>query len=212
MLRIVFLLTFLATGQCWAQRFGFGIKGGVRLTGDIDSYFATSESRRYAIGPMVDIGLPLGFGVEVDALYRRTGFRTGNGGFWGSFQDDYRANTWEFPLLLKYRLGLPLVKPYVEAGYSLRHIAGSYTGSGYNVDIPTGAQVPFTTHGEWNPDVSHGIVTGGGVEFGAPHLHIAPEVRYTRWNNDPINFSGTQGSYVSASRDQVEALVGITWR
>lgn len=89
---------------------------------------------------MIDVALPLGFGVEVDALYRHTGFRTGNGGFWGSFQARYRANTWEFPMLLKYRLPLPFVKPYAEVGYAPRHIAGSYTIVGYSVNIPTGTR------------------------------------------------------------------------
>lgn len=213
MFRVACFLALLAAGSCCAQRIGFGIKGGVRATDDIDSYSAESESKRYVIGPMIDVALPLGFGVEVDALYRRTGFRTGNGGFWGSFQARYRANTWEFPMLLKYRLPLPFVKPYAEVGYAPRHIAGSYTSVGYSVDVPTGTRTFYgPSRSDWRPDVSHGLITGAGVEFGGQHLRIAPEFRYTRWNNDPINSYGSQGYRVNAAVNQVDVLIGIIWR
>ncbi len=212
MFRAVCLFALLAAGECGAQLVGFGIKGGVPASGDIDSYSAWSESKRYVIGPMIDITLPLGFGAEVDALYRRTGFRTANGGFWGSYEARYRANTWEFPMLLKYRLPLPLARPYAEVGYALRHMGGSSSSVGYTVDIPTGERRAYASRGEWNPDPSHGIVTGGGVEFGGRRLRIAPEVRYTRWNNDPVGFYGTQGYRVSAARNQVDVLFGISWR
>lgn len=212
MSRIAYLLVLVATAQCFAQQVGFGLKVGGRVSEDVPSYWADSESKRYVIGPMVDLKLPLGFGVEVDALYRRVGFRTGNGGFWGSYQNNYRANSWEFPMLLKYRLPIPVVKPYAEVGYAPRHISGSFTGVGEMVDIPTGNRTPYRTSGEWKPEVSHGLVAGGGVELGGRHLRVAPEVRFTRWNNDPINLYGSQGYSVSAARNEVEVLVGIFWR
>ena len=79
------VVVLFASGLCCAQQIGFGIKSGVRASDDIDSYYAGSESKRYVLGPMLDVTLPLGFGVEVDALYRRTGFRISNGGFWGVY-------------------------------------------------------------------------------------------------------------------------------
>ncbi len=115
-------------------------------------------------------------------------------------------------MLLKYRLPVPFVKPYAEVGYTPRHISGSYTSVGYMVDIPTGENRPSTSQGEWKPDAGHGITTGGGVEFGGRHLRLAPELRYTRWNNDPVGLFGSQGYRVSAARNQVEVLIGITWR
>ena len=114
-------------------------------------------------------------------------------------------------MLLKYRPQLPLVKPYIEVGYVPRHIGGSYTGMGYNVNLPTGARTTYTEGGKWSPDVSHGIAAGGGVEFGGRHLRVTPELRYTRWNNDPIGLNGSQGYSVSAARNRLEVLVGIVW-
>ncbi len=184
----------------------------MRATDDIDSYFAQSESKRYVVGPMIDISLPLGFGFEADALYRRTGFRTATGSFAGSYISGYRANTWEFPLLLKYRLPLPWIKPYVEVGYAPRRISGSYESIGYNVDLLTGKTTYNTGRADWKPDVGHGVVAGAGVEFGGRHLRIAPEFRYTNWSDDPINLYGSQGYLVNAAANQIDVLVGITWR
>ena len=55
MLRPLFLLFALFTCPAFAQQVGFGIKGGVRVTNDIDGSFGTSsESSRYVVGPMVE--------------------------------------------------------------------------------------------------------------------------------------------------------------
>src|ERR1700747_286515 len=99
---------------CVGQQIVIGVKGGVVLTDDINSSgsSATSESKRYTIGPMLEIGLPFGFGFGVDALYRRQGYRTSFGNFAGSFSASERSNTWEFPLLLKYKLPFPILRPY----------------------------------------------------------------------------------------------------
>jgi hypothetical protein len=211
MFRVLGFLALFAVTPCWAQRLRFGIQGGARLTAGISSYFASSESKRYVIGPAVVLRLPAGFALEGDALYRRTGFRTWNAGFWGGYQANYRANTWEFPLLLKYTLPLSPARSFVEIGYALRHMAGYYNSVGYTVDIPTGGRTFYSGRAGWNPDISHGLVTGGGIEFGRGHLRVAPELRYTRWNNDPVNFSGSHGYVVNAARNQVDLLVGVAW-
>jgi hypothetical protein len=43
-------------GLAPAQQFSVGVKGGGIVTGDLDSYFAASESRRYTVGPMATVG------------------------------------------------------------------------------------------------------------------------------------------------------------
>ena len=83
-----------------AQSIGIGVKGGFRATDDFKSGgYATSESKRYVVGPMVTIGLPLGFSAEFDALYRRFAFRTGFTDTFNSFTQRGTANSWEFPIL-----------------------------------------------------------------------------------------------------------------
>jgi hypothetical protein len=58
----------------------------------------------------------------------------------------------------------------------------------------------------------HGLVAGGGVEFGGRHVRIAPEVRYIRWKNPLFSESGSRGYYIQAPQNEVQLLVGITWR
>jgi hypothetical protein len=56
----------------FAQHVSVGIKGGVPLTDVLESESSVllfqAETKRYAIGPVLDIGLPLGFGIEVGAM------------------------------------------------------------------------------------------------------------------------------------------------
>jgi hypothetical protein len=61
---------------CPGQSFSIGGIGGGTPTDDLTGAGAVSASKRYVIGPALDIGLPLGFGVEADALYRREGYQS----------------------------------------------------------------------------------------------------------------------------------------
>jgi hypothetical protein len=83
------------------------------------------------------------------------------------------TTTWELPVFAKYKFPGRLLKPLIEAGPAFRLPA---TGAISN----------------------HGITVGGGVEFSARLLKIAPEIRYTRWATDSQTFP-----------NQVELLVGF---
>jgi hypothetical protein len=98
----VFIL-LMAAAPAFGQRLALGVKGGIRASDDLLYGSATSESKRYVVGPMVEILLPHRLGVEVDALYRRFGYRSAAGSPFGSFAERNRGNSWEFPMLLKYR-------------------------------------------------------------------------------------------------------------
>jgi hypothetical protein len=50
-----------------AQAVSIGIKGGIPIGGTIGQQ---DESRPYIVGPSVEVRLPAGFVIEVDALYR----------------------------------------------------------------------------------------------------------------------------------------------
>jgi len=56
------IFVFLLAGQtCLGQSVSIGVKAGGRLTDDMSSIgSATSESKRYIVGPMVEFGLPAG--------------------------------------------------------------------------------------------------------------------------------------------------------
>lgn len=215
-MRIPYLFVFLGTCcLCFGQSISVGVKGGVRATGDIGSnnLSAISESKRYIVGPMLEVGLPFGIGVEADALYRRNGYRTDRANFAGGFSGRERANSWEFPLLLKYKLPIPLVKPYVAGGVAARTMSGFIDSTGYAIDFLTGKRT-FSSSGHADAKLSNsvGFVAGGGVQFGLGKLRISPEVRYTYWNNTPVNEQGSQGYGFQSSQNQVDVLVGVTWK
>jgi hypothetical protein len=106
MKRIVwFCLCAAMAMTAMAQSVHFGVKGGIALRDDLSRSSATSESKRYVVGPMVVLGLPHGFSLEFDALYRRVGYRTSDS-FAGlvSSNERFRGNSWEFPILLRKSL------------------------------------------------------------------------------------------------------------
>ena len=175
----------LTCSVCSGQSVSIGGIGGGMLTNDLNDQWVSSVSMRYVIGPELNIGLPLGFGIEADALYRHESFRT------LFVPEQSPRNSWEFPLLLKYRLPFPLVKPFLEAGYAPRVINGSI--------------------GEY-ASASHGIVIGGGVQFGIGRLHLSPVVRFTHWNNGGVVLVIPNGPTIQSTQNQVDILVGIGWK
>jgi hypothetical protein len=155
------------------------------LTNDLNNQWVDSVSSRYAIGPQLDIGLPLGFGIEVDALYRHESYQPSFG-----VSQQYERTSWEFPFLLKKTLlPFPVVKPFVEAGYA-----------------------PRTMESIGYPGVSHGLVIGGGVEFRIGRLRLSPAIRYTHWDNAPAVLVFSDGPTINLTQNQVDALVGISWK
>jgi hypothetical protein len=157
------------------------------------------------------MGLPFGLGVEVDALYRRAGSSYLFSNFAGSSYTQERANSWEFPLLLKYKFPIPLIKPFIEGGYAPRLINGTVNNNGFRVNLQTGQQTYGQSHYGTN-DTSQGLVIGGGVQLGLGRLLISPGVRYTHWNNQPFLVLEPDGPTFGSSRNQADILVGLSWK
>lgn len=175
----------LTCPACFGQSVSMGGIGGGMVSNDLGGQWLKSVSKRYVIGPQLDIGLPLGFGIEVDALYRHQGYQTT---FRLAYPEQY-ATSWEFPFLLKKSLPFPVVKPFAEAGWA-----------------------PRALQSNWSSTVTHGFVIGGGVEFGIGRLRLAPAVRYTRWNDTPILLVIPDGPSPQLTANQVDVLLGISWK
>lgn len=88
--------------------------------GGYSSFEINSEPRPYLVGPMAFLSLPLGLGIEFDALYQRTGYRASLGSCCADLWERERENVWEFPLLAQYRLPIHHFKPFVEVGWAPR--------------------------------------------------------------------------------------------
>jgi hypothetical protein len=211
------LLTFVFLGGhiALAQRIAVGVEGGVRTTDDISGTLS-GESKRYIVGPMVGIGLPLRLSFEFDALYRRFGFTSSQGGCCGSSITRERANSWEFPMILKYRLPGVVVHPFVGAGYAPRTVHGTNVSSGYYLSGVTGTTSNYTYFFNQRSDtsyaVTHGVVASGGVTVDIGHVRFSPELRYVHWNAPFLNQPASASSSQFGSRqDEVFVLLGIAW-
>jgi hypothetical protein len=207
---VKFSLLFLCAGILAAQSFSVGVKGGVRLTGDLDSYSATSESKWYAVGPTLTAGLPFGFHLELDALYRRVGFRTANSDILGgSYTERDRGNSWEFPIVVRRTLWRGV---YAGVGYAPRVINGSGHVNSLSVTSINPVIKTYSEHDiprSW--DTTHGVLAAAGIEKRAGPLRIVPEIRYMHWNRPAVGVFGSRGFSIVSAQDQVDLLVGITF-
>jgi opacity protein-like surface antigen len=190
----------------FADLIDFGIKGGAPFTDALKTAQTgnlgyTTETRRWTIGPMIDINLPFALGIEFDALYRRLNYEASTP---GSVQDIFvrravTANSWDFPVLLKIRFAPGPLKPYLSVGPTFRGLSNlKQAGEFIESDRPVELENRFNT----------GFTAGLGLRISAPVIAVAPEVRYTRWGWD--NFKDVNG-LLRSNRDQFEFLVGVTF-
>jgi Outer membrane protein beta-barrel domain len=208
-----FFLFVVSVSAALAQPIGFGLKVGLPLTdafetasGPSSSYF--SDTKRYLIGPQVELRLPAGISIELDALYTKLNFSSVSGVAGSVVNAATDADAWEFPLLLKYKFGganaiAASVRPFVATGASFRRITGItqirefVTGNSQSTSSPTELQDKNGT----------GFVIGGGVEIRALFLRISPEVRFTRWGTS--NFREGISNLLETNRNQGQFLVGF---
>ena len=186
-MRVLILLATLAL-SLQAQSVHFGVKGGLPLNDAIDAAGDfKSDFKHFTFGPMVDIWLPAGLGVEVDALYKKTGYILAATSTTAA--ESHSAGSWEFPLLLKYRLPGEALRPYVAGGFVFRNI---------------GDMARLERSG------SHGLALGAGLLIDLKLVKFSPETRYTRWNNDVFSGSATPITLQSV-KHQAEVLIGFTF-
>src|SRR5205807_3039415 len=117
------------------------------------------------------------------------------------------GGAWEFPLLAKYRLHGRIARPFVEVGVAWDKLSGltqavSNTVAGITKNSTT------SNPAELNKNVTRGTVFGGGLDVKLLVLHVAPEIRYTRWNDR--HFLDLNG-LLKSNLNQAEVLVGITF-
>jgi hypothetical protein len=216
----VFVFTLPACGQ--------GIHAGLKLGVPITQYFETGSTgslhgsadystatRRYMLGASGEWRLTNAFGFEVDALYHRMGYvaivnfvNSANGNFSNS-SIDVKGNSWDFPIMAKYRFGRA-VRPYVAGGGVLRHV-GPVRGRGEQtigtLVTRTSSINPLDTTepSELRKRFYTGLTAAGGIEIGEGRLRVLPEFRYTRWT---ANITGP-GGLLRFAPNQAEFMIGI---
>jgi opacity protein-like surface antigen len=208
------LLLFAGAVSAFSGPLSVGIKAGVPLTDFFDTvrspnYGFNTNTKRYVIGPTVELHLPFGLGVEFDALYRRVNYEGTNSLVDVFVQNRTTGNAWEFPLLVKYRFATaPFVRPYVDAGVAFDTLSG-LKQTLTRTPFPGGTTT--TTSSSSPQELRHnnatGFVIGAGVDVHFV-IHLMPEVRYTRWGSE--HFADVNGALIS-NRNQAEFLLGITF-
>jgi opacity protein-like surface antigen len=199
-----FLLLGLLASACFAESpFIIGVRGGVPLGDVIQTVQSgsgiSSSTDNYVVGPTLGIRLPLGFSVTGDALFTRLSLSAKSSGT--STSVSASANSWEFPVLLRYTFRGEGISPFLGAGVSVRHLSDFGNIGPYLSSSSTSTNV--------GTDVAAGFVLGGGLQFKLGPLHILPEIRYTHWGAD--NISSGFRSVIHTNDNEGQILLGLTF-
>jgi hypothetical protein len=179
-----------------------GVRGGVQLTDLIDAAgngSVTTATKNYVVGPTLGLKLPVGFSVQADALYTRLRVTVNNTNNSGSIAAS--ANSWEFPVTLKYTAGEQPIAPFIDAGASVRHLSNLGQIGPYIANAVDRSVV--------RSDNTVGFVLGGGLRFKAGALDISPEIRYTRWGGE--NISQGFRNFLHSNKNEAQILLGLTF-
>lgn len=176
------LFSLLLSAPLSAQLLNFGVKGGLPLNDAIKAAgtFKASSSN-WTVGPVAEVNLPFGFGLEANAMYRKVGYEA---------TVPYSASAWSFPLLAKYKFPGSLARMYVAGGFNFRTIT----------DIPS----------LWD-STSKGFVVGAGIRYSLKLVKISPELRWTRWGEGRFNIPNPANDFLGTKQNQAEFLIGITF-
>jgi opacity protein-like surface antigen len=185
----------------------FGVKGGVPFTDAFDTAASgnvsyVTHNKHWTLGPELDVKLPFGLAVEIDALYRRVNYDLNGWTPTAATSIATTGNAWDFPVLLKWKLSPGPIRPYVAAGPTFRGVSGLK-------QVTTFFGAPSSSSGTRPAELQNRFNTGftvaGGVEIAR---HISPEIRYTRWGWE--SFRSASG-LLKSNPDQLEFLVGLTF-
>jgi hypothetical protein len=200
----------------FGQRFEFGAKVGIPLseTFETGSSFhigfgegSTSATRRYTVGPAVELKLWHGFSAEFDGLYRRVGFNElQENSVFAFVHTRTTANSWEFPILGKLRiLHLPVLSPFMDGGVSFRRISGiSSSMVEFLMTVSLAARLgPSQRSLITAPAMGRSWAWGRISEFGCYTSHLRSGIRVGGDRNlDPP---------LHSNQNQVDLLLGITF-
>jgi hypothetical protein len=205
---VLFGMAALLMGQEGEHRVSIGVRAGVPITDAFDtvrgsdaSYF--TNTKRYLIGPTIEFHLPWRLSIAVDALYKRMGYE------YQQFAPGIAAtrtvaNSWEFPGTVKWEIVPGPIRPFVDAGVSIRHISGIS-----QIRDAANQVTDYNSAAEFNKRNDVGFVFGGGVAFKFGRVRVSPEFRYVRWGSE--SFRDPVRSLLRTNRNQGDFLLGFTF-
>lgn len=194
------LLFLLCPAFSVAQLLSFGATGGVPISPQSQSFGAGSllngttgpndlVIRPWLAGGTAQLRLYRSFSLVGEFEYERThedftysSVKTGvNFGTRGSAS----ANTWHFPLLIRYDLKRGRLAPFFDAGSTLRRL-GPFNGQGYQLDFYLHPQ-PTSFHivPGGNPEIA--VTAGAGIRVPLGPINLLPEIRFLHWTSRYYN-------------------------
>lgn len=197
----LFVLACLAVPLRAQLPLSFGLKGGARLS-DFTQDFSSSANGQttkqdhiYTIGPYAELNLPLGFSIEADLLYKKSGATFSQTILTGNVTRQFNFDSFDLPILAKKRFGEKALffRPFIEGGLANRYSTGLPGTT--SLTNPLSA----STHGGWQ----EGVALGGGVEFKLLILKISGELRWTRFGNI------SSSTLPKLNANQAELLIGV---
>ena len=182
----------------------------------------STQTKRYTVGPVVDIGLVFGFGIEFGAMYKRFDQQsiavTTTGYVIIDEEDSYPitqtagisavGHSWEFPLAVQYRFFKSAIRPYVEGGVSLNRLSNVYTVQ--QTPYPRQPQLPFTIEHVRSSLTRVGPLFGMGVDVKLHRIHVTPGLRYTYYHK-LTQLAGCVSGTGCRGNKTVDILVGFTF-
>lgn len=201
-MRRILTATLLCSASAFAAGpFLIGVRGGAPLNDVIRSVSSgagvSAATKNYLVGPTVGLKLPLGFSVTGDALFTRLTIDVRA----AAASASAHANSWEFPVMLRFTAGSQWLAPVLGAGFSVRHLSDF----GNIGDFITGSPNSPAVVGKSN---TVGFVLGGGLRFKAGPLSITPELRYTHWGAN--NISSAFHQVLRTNENEGQILLGLT--
>lgn len=197
----------------------------VTTTPPVDAlYTSTNNSRRVGYGVTAQLALSERFALASGLYIRQIGYKLNTDTYLGVddpstplidertyivHNEDTRARVFDVPVLLRYYSKdrhEPGPRVFIELGGALRRTTNVSTWIDSSINsAPTTCCdfTPASVHKRTTP----GAVAGFGVQILDPiGIRVVPEVRYTRWFNEPFHaFSNT------TRRNQIEAIISLTF-
>ena len=162
MKKILFVVALLAaTMTVQAQGLKFGIKGGLNLTKmtfSKDVYSSDNQAGFY-LGPTLKLSLPLGFGVDVAALYDQRSAKVESNGQAGTGDEKIKQKSIQIPINARYNIGLGSE-------------AGIYLAVGPQFGFPVGDKVYNTKLGDYTLKSSNLSFNFGAGVYLLDHLEV----------------------------------------
>lgn len=157
MKKILSLLVFLSvmTVSVQAQGLRFGVKAGLNIAkmSFTEDVLSSENKLGFFVGPVVKVSLPLGFGVDIAALYdeRSTDVSALSGASVATGDETIKQKSFNVPVNLRYNIGL---------GSS----AGLYLAAGPQFGFPVGDKWYKTEVGDYRlRDANLSVNFGAGL-------------------------------------------------